>query len=147
MTRFYFTLEGVLRYKEADKENKAALLAQARQQESRVRRQLELTGRELARHQEPLPSGSLDVTYCQYNDLYLLSLYTQMGLQTTELQQAEIRTGDCVKEVVAARRDSLMLEKLRERQWSEFRREEENRNQKEMDELIVIQRGNGAERG
>ncbi|TDA69419.1 MAG: hypothetical protein D9V47_05860 [Clostridia bacterium] len=147
MAHFHFTLEGVLRYKEADKENKAALLARARQQENAVRRQLELTSHELASHQVPVPPGSMDVKGCQYNDLYLERLYTRVGLQTTELRQAENRTGNCLKEVVAARRDCLTLKKLRERQWSEFRREEENRNQKEMDELVVTQRGNGQERG
>lgn len=147
MARFHFTLEGVLRYKEADKENKAALLARARQEENAVRRQLELTTHELASHQVPIPTGSMDVKGCQYNDMYLESLYTRVRLQTAELRQAEERTGNCLKEVVAARRGCLVLEKLRERQWNEFRRQEENRNQREMDELVLVQRGNGQERG
>lgn len=145
MARFHFSLEGLLRYNVAQESQAASMLALARADEARQRERLERCRQELAASTQPLAPGGLEIGGCQYLDLYRQGLNQNMARQQRLVSHLEEVVERQRADFVEARKQRQVVEKLKERQWVAFQREEERKGYRELDDLVTFRSEKGGE--
>lgn len=144
MPNFHFRLETLQKIREAERDNRRRRLAEALQALQIVaqrRQELEVEAAVVKeRTRSASLPGELDVSTLMNHQRYTLLLVAQRQ----QLQEQAARIEDEVHRrraaLVEADRQVRVLDKLREKQWAAFRKEQEQRDQKEMDEVAL--RGN-----
>lgn len=107
-----------------------SLAAQARHAEVESRRTVERLRIELA---QGLPAGALTA-----RQLASERTRERAGEAAERVAEAEVRVDQARGHVLIAQRAARILERLRERAWTTYRREDERLEQRELDEAGVL---------
>jgi len=134
MRKFEFRLQPVLQHRK--KREDEALGAQARAQREYRDRLAEMrrTAERLEAAMTVRGRGRLHPGEEFHLTLYRGLLADALERQEEEVRRAEARVQRLRQEALAARRERMKLEHVRERQWEEFCLEEARAEQKELDE-------------
>lgn len=135
MKKFFFRLEKVLEQRR--KKEEAAILAQerARQDCSKWEKTIQDTRSKLQATQNQQSSGTIDIQQVLQVAFYREQLIKQLSYQQRYLSRAKEILEIHRQETVKARRDCLVLEKLKEGQYQEYIYQIEKDDQKFIDEL------------
>ena len=144
MTRFHFRLAPLVKLREAARDEKRALLADALRVEAELIRQRQEVEDELRhnRQAQVLRPGAVDVDRllaAQRYEVILLARQQQIGLQLQNVTR-ELETRRAA--LVEADREVRVVEKLRETQWARHQAENARRTQNVLDDVA----GQGHER-
>ncbi|MCL6558729.1 MAG: flagellar export protein FliJ [Firmicutes bacterium] len=141
MRRFTFRLETVLRHKKALEEQATVTLAKAQEEFRRCWENLLRTNALLEQTFKEPATGGFDLTEVMHLAFYREHLNERRKLQEEEVGRAKAKLKEQRTQVVARRRDKLLLEKLREKEFAAYRIELFRAEQKELDEQGVFKRG------
>ena len=137
MERFKFALEHVLKYRQNLEDQEKILLAKAMQ---RVRQE-EGAARQL--HEEKYRSISsfdirvADLMYMRQHESYMSLLDLRIQNQQQQLAKAEKVCNTARVRVVDASSKRKALERLKDKQWAEYQREQLKAEQKVLDEVGI----------
>jgi flagellar export protein FliJ len=141
MALFRFRLATILRLREADRDERRALLADAQRAEHVICERIAAIDRELAGTKEQTARasrpGRIDVEWLMDVRRYelLLKADRQAALEQRNTVEAEVARRR--EELVAADREVRMLEKLRETQFQRHREDENRQEVKQLDETGI----------
>jgi len=123
LPKFLFRLEPVLGFKEQVEQSASQRLATAQQEyNSRVEAWTE-TRRRLEAIMESIPEkgmASVDVAGGLHRMLFQQSLTNRMEMQLENMDRAGRQMEECRNDLVEARRERLVLEKLKEKKYFEY---------------------------
>lgn len=139
MKKFQFSLENVLNYKnqvlEEIQNEYASAVQQVRQQEQRLA-ELEERYRALNREFRQAESGGITVAEAMGYESGLRVLEHTIRQAEERLQQLRNAAEQVRQRLVAARQDSMSLEKLRERKLEDYQKEMQKQEERLIDELV-----------
>ncbi|BAF60265.1 MAG: flagellar export protein FliJ [Pelotomaculum sp.] len=135
MARFHFRLEPVLQHRAAREEAAEQALAQARREYNRRLALLEDTRQRLEAASFAAARENMDVFEEMHLHFYRMSLKGRMAVQEKSVKTAGHTVEKRRSEVIKARQERQVMEKLKERQLQNFNHEMAVKEQKEMDEL------------
>lgn len=138
--RFVFRLQGVLEYRRALEEKKKRELAQAQREVGEATRRLtELLQMEAEQKERfrQLKAGDLDIMTLRLQEAYLNHLLRKIGQQQQRLQNLRMWEARARSEYVEARKQVMLLERLRERQLDRWRSEATREEVRFLDEVAA----------
>lgn len=136
MARFKFHLEPVLRQRAAREDEAEQALALAYNEYKSRCAVLQDTKQRLEEALVP-DEKKLDIFENMHLSFYLESLSEKITCQEKDVNYAANIVERSRKEAVRARQDRQVLEKLKEKHLQKYKREEESREQKVVDELAL----------
>ncbi|OAT79931.1 flagellar export protein FliJ [Desulfotomaculum copahuensis] len=134
MRKFNFHLQPVLQHRERLEDEAAGVHARAQRDYLDHLTEMQETAGRLERTMTGRSGGRLHPGEEFHLLLYRGYLADTLEQQEEAVQQARIRLQQAREEALAARRERLKLETVRDRQWQEFNLEETRAEQKEADE-------------
>lgn len=143
MSKFKFRLAALLRLREATRDERRAALAEAYRVDDVLRQRLdgvagELNGLKIAWRQAAGP-GIVDVDRLVESQRYELALRSRQAELERQRENVAAEIQRRRQALIEADREVRVLEKLRERQAEQHRREEERRDAKSLDEVAQQQ--------
>ncbi len=138
MATFRFRLQKVLDYKqqvEDTKKQELFHLMKIFHEEEKVLRGLhELLLKKLSEFEEK-QQGELDILELLFYSGFISRLNGEIELQREKLRQLALQIEQKRGEVIAASKERRIMEKLRDKKYKEFMKEESRREQKFLDEI------------
>jgi len=139
MAKFKFRLATLLRLREATRDERRAVLAEAYRADDVLREHLDRLGEELGRLQtqcrQAAGPGTVDVDRLVEAQRYEVTLRTQQNRLSEQREAVRAEIDRRRQALLAADRDVRLLEKLREKQAWRHRQEENRREIKQLDEV------------
>ncbi|EGO63149.1 flagellar export protein FliJ [Acetonema longum] len=141
MQKFQFRLETLLKYRRMQEEQAQVKFAQATQRllaEQTVLSDLQAkleTNHALMRQRQQ--EASLTVEQFLIIQRYEELLKDRIVIQTREVQKAEIQRNQCLEILTGCMQKRKLVEKLKERRWSQYQSEILQEKQKYLDEIGV----------
>lgn len=140
MAKFRFRLESLLQVRQTERDQRRAELAQAYQAEEILREQRKKlqTEIDLLRQQRNISAGTIDVDALIEGSRYEFVLSSQrktLEEQSSEVSQEIERRRQIL---VAVDQQVRMLEKLEEKQRQQFQAEQQRKETKELDEIVLM---------
>lgn len=137
MQKFKFSLAEVKRYREIVEVSEKEKLARAQEAETRERQKLEAYQEALAKEEDLLPSGELEVGTCQYLAAYRDTLALKITQQKSNLKEMEEKVAFFQNRVLEAQRQRKVFEKLEAKQKEEYLYAAGREEQNESDDLAL----------
>lgn len=145
MARFVFRLQSVLDYRHQVEDLAKVAFGEAQgaqyKEEAALRRLRDDEARTVDHLEAIQGEGILDMENLQLGLRYLDVLKVQADRQVQVVDRARARAEGRRQELVEAMQARKALDKLKEKQQAEFRRAEQQREIKEMDEMAVMRYG------
>jgi flagellar FliJ protein len=138
MPTFKFRLTTMLRLREATRDERRGLLAQAYAAQQKLADQRQELERQIGEHRSGKLQGAkgrLDVDRLLDANRYQLVLQAEMNVLTRQEAALEAETEKRRQALVIADRDVRVLEKLREKQYQRFLEQEAVLQGKQLDEI------------
>jgi flagellar FliJ protein len=138
MPSFKFRLTTMLRLREATRDERRGLLAQAYAAQQKLADQRHELERQMGEHRSAKLQGAkgrLDVDRLLDANRYQLVLQAEMNVLTRQEAVLEAETEKRRQALVAADRDVRVLEKLRDKQYQRFLEQEAVLQGKQLDEI------------
>lgn len=150
MAGFKFRLSQLLQLRNTHRDQCREQLARAIQAESEILQSLEDHQLEIESHLNDMRTASRDATYSvsavQRRRQYLGTLTNQTQATTQQLEQARLVVQHCRQALAAADQQVRMLEKMSDRQASEYQQLQERREQSQREEAWMSVHFGGADR-
>ncbi|WP_169719357.1 flagellar export protein FliJ [Desulfovirgula thermocuniculi] len=134
MRRFSFRLQPVLKLREKREEEALTALARAQSEFYRQLEEMERISSLMEESLEAAPRGTLSPEELFHLAVWRQHLDSARETREEEVARARERLAACRERAEAARREKLVLERLREKQLRAHLREEARAAQKELDE-------------
>ncbi len=140
MRPFKFTLEQVLDLKEGMKKQLAVEVTGLEREEARIQRRLEQLSNEWQRESAALSKDSRSLVAAEYRlrASYLDYLNQQIEDERHKLMEISRHLAIKREKLLQYAREQNILEKIRDKKRSEFRKSEQKREQKQLDELATL---------
>lgn len=136
--RFVFKLEGVLEYRRALEEKKKRELAQVQREVGEATQQLMAMLRLEVEEKErfrKMKAGELNIVTLRLQEAYLNNLIRKIGQQQQLIQKLRTKQVNARAEYVEARKQVMLLERLKERQRERWRYEANREEVRFLDEI------------
>jgi len=139
MAKFKFRLATLLRLREATRDERRGVLAEAYRADDVLREHLDRLGEELGRLQaqcrQAAGPGTVDVDRLVEAQRYEVTLRAQQNRLSEQRESVRAEIDRRRQALLAADREVRLLEKLREKQAWRHRQEENRREIKQLDEV------------
>jgi len=138
--RFQFSLQKLLELRERLEQQAAAELGHLQSREAEARRKL--AAQKQHRQQQLVQwrernHGELDIGELEAYQRWLEALAEAISQQRALIDQLKESVKQQTEEFLATRRKREMLEKIREKEYAEFRKEMQGREQRELDDIAA----------
>lgn len=137
---FQFSLQKLLEVRERLEQQAAAKLGHLQLLEAEARKRLALKEDERERQLQAWREknqGELDISELEAYQRWLEALAEAISQQRTLIDQLKESVKQQTEEFLATRRKREMLEKIREKEYAEFRKEMQGREQRELDDIAA----------
>jgi flagellar protein FliJ len=141
MAKFLFQLEGVLRHRQHVEREKQRAFAQRSAVVAALTKELREMDRQLQTATSDLRqnrlTGAIDLSFLAAHRRYALSMQRRAIEQARKIAQAQQLAEAAQAELVAAARDRKIIEKLRERRYSQWQAEQARKEAVQLDEIGI----------
>jgi len=137
---FQFSLQKLLEVRERLEQQAAAKLGHLQLLEAEARKRLALKEDERERQLQAWREknqGELDISELEAYQRWLEALAEAISQQRALIDQLKESVKQQTEEFLATRRKREMLEKIREKEYAEFRKEMQGREQRELDDIAA----------
>jgi flagellar FliJ protein len=136
MEKFNFRLEPVL--KERERKEQQTALAQVKAHQEYLRRMEELEAT-MSHEEQLMETGIGNDSFDAMNKLmYLNVLRSKITKQKKRVNDQQQTLEECRNNAIQARKEKLILEKLKQNQYTSFRQQQNKIEQKENDEFATL---------
>lgn len=143
MSKFKFRLSALLRLREMTRDERRAALAEAYRVDDTLRKQLDRLSEELNSLKticrQAAGPGRVNIDCLVETQRYEMAMKVQQSQIVRQRETVAAEIDRRRQALIAADRDVRVLEKLREHQADQFRREEEHKDAKRLDEVAFQQ--------
>lgn len=139
---FEFSLESVLQFRKLRKDLEVSLLARALLEKNQVLAEMDALRQKIRQLEDELHQAAtemeLDVNGIRLKRDFLLSLKSNLEQLAPVLAEREAEVEKRKYSVMEKSRDQKLMEKLREKNLEVFQRDERRRDEKEIDETVLL---------
>ena len=141
MARFVFQLEGVLRHRERIEQDRQRALAVVLAEMTRLDRELQAMNQELQQSTADVRDhhlvGRLDMQYLAAHRRYMLGMQRKVIALAEKMGEQKVLVDRARESLAEASKQKKIIEKLRERQYQQWRAAQERREANALDELTT----------
>ncbi len=141
MARFRFALQRLLDVKGIKKQQEVVILSSLRKRESDLVEQIERLGlriKEITEKIFVMEKGVFRISDIQQYSRFMEFLGGELKRKESELESLREKIKEKAEEVKRLYREELILKKLRDKRYIEFLKEEDRREQRQLDEIATI---------
>ena len=141
MARFRFSLQRLLDVKGIRKKQEVVILSSLRKREVELVREIEQLNRKIKGVMDKISvmeRGIFKISDIQQCSHFMEFLGNELSRKGRELKELRAEIAKKAEEVKKLYREELVLQKLKDRRYLEFLKEEERKEQKELDEIATI---------
>lgn len=137
MNNYNFSMEKILEWRSTIEKEKMETFGKLQDDLKREKEQLSNLKREVkdARHKS---MDELNIYKLQQYNLYIQSIEDRIGIQEKNIQELRQAIEDKRLELVSAQKDRSIMEKLKEKDFSLYKKNIKALEQKELDEIAVL---------
>jgi len=141
MARFRFSLQRLLDVKGIRKKQEVVILSSLRKREAELVREMEQLNQKIKDVMDKIfvmERGIFKISDIQQCSHFMEFLGNELSRKERELKELRAEIAEKAEEVKKLYREELVLQKLKDRRYLEFLKEEERKEQKELDEIATI---------
>ena len=137
LKQFKFSLEKVLKYKFILEDQRKIEFATAQKEYAKEKALLDKLNNEFRQKQKEFYSGRLEAAILFQRSTSLQFLRDQITKQNKNCEKASIKVNKCWENMVEAKQDREILEKLKQRRKAEYEKFANFKEQKQIDEIAT----------